>query len=804
MDGWDDPKVHILQLVHSWLCDTSHGEWTMVVDNADDASVFFSNTSQSCAPGNSNSSVELLSDFLPQSPNGSILITSRTQTVAWKLVGNNSSIFEVKPMDTDHALALLEKKLGSDIPRDEALRLIDALDYMPLALSQAAAFINERAPRMSISKYVDDINKSDQDRARLLTKDVGDSRRDGRASNSVLTTWQISFNYIREHAPTAARLLSLMSMFDRQGIPDSLLINHYADSEFGECDFDDDIHILSSFSLVKMNVDGREFEMHRLVQFSTKKWLAFYDEEETWKAKYAIIMGASFPKGDYENWSVCRALLPHAQAIVDSRPRESQPQEAWAVVIHNLASYLCDMGQYNTSKKLSSVALQSRQSILGEEHTDTLNSLVIFGIILEYQGKYDEAEVVHKRVLGIRERTLGLDHVNTQDSMLNLANTYACQGQLHRAEEMQMQAMELRKINLGEDHPDTLISMGNLASTYLKQRRWKEAENLDVQVLVARKATLGKDHPNTLVSMSNLAMTYSDQGRWQEAENLGVQVLRGRKAKLGKNHPDTLVSMSNLAITYSDQGRWQEAENLEVQVLKARKAKLGEDHPNTLISMGNLAQTYLGQGRWQEAEKLNVQVLEARKTKLGEDHPDTLTCMGNLASTYSSQGRWKEAESLEVQVLRGRKAKLGKDHPDTLMSMSNLACTWWIRGHRDEALELMENCVQLKRRVLGVRHDHTINSMETLDDWREELADPVQTTEEREEIEGAGTTPEKIAKMSAQKPTDPVRTTKTRVVIEEAEQAPEEIAETPAQETVMKKRKSIAVRMRQDHKSGTD
>jgi hypothetical protein len=53
----------------------------MVVDNADDASVFSHDPSQSRVAGSFDLPAELLSDFLPQSPNGSILVTSRSQDV---------------------------------------------------------------------------------------------------------------------------------------------------------------------------------------------------------------------------------------------------------------------------------------------------------------------------------------------------------------------------------------------------------------------------------------------------------------------------------------------------------------------------------------------------------------------------------------------------------------------------------------------------------------------------------------------------------------------------------------------------
>jgi hypothetical protein len=292
MDGRDEPKVDLLQLVRGWLCDELNGQWTMIVDNADDEAIFFDHTTQNHTTGGLKQPAELLSDYLPQSPNGSILITSRSQAVAHKLTGIHSNIIEVKPLDEDDALSLLDKKLGSAADRNGAVRLVHALDSMPLAITQAAAFIQQRGPRMSVSKYVDEICRSDQDRARLLEKDVGDSRRDGRASNSIIATWQILFEYIRKHMPTAARLLSLMSMFDRQNIPVLLLQIYYESDKGGDADLDDDIYTLSSFSLVKISADGGELEMHQLVQFSTKKWLELYGELEVWRKTYATLVDA--------------------------------------------------------------------------------------------------------------------------------------------------------------------------------------------------------------------------------------------------------------------------------------------------------------------------------------------------------------------------------------------------------------------------------------------------------------------------------------------------------------------------------
>ena len=115
-----------------------------------------------------------------------------------------------------------EKKLGEPNSKDTA-ELVAALEYMPLAIVQAAVYISQRAPRFSVTQYLQDFRKSDYKRTGLLNYDGGGLHRDREAKNSIIITWQISFNYIQQTRPSAADLLSLMSFFDPQGIPESLL-----------------------------------------------------------------------------------------------------------------------------------------------------------------------------------------------------------------------------------------------------------------------------------------------------------------------------------------------------------------------------------------------------------------------------------------------------------------------------------------------------------------------------------------------------------------------------------------------------
>lgn len=94
----------------------------------------------------------------------------------------------VDPMHEVEALALFEKKLGKQNDSDAASELATALQFMPLAIVQAAAYISQRAPRCSVRQYLEKFRKSDRNRATFLDFEGGRLRRDRDAKNSIIVT----------------------------------------------------------------------------------------------------------------------------------------------------------------------------------------------------------------------------------------------------------------------------------------------------------------------------------------------------------------------------------------------------------------------------------------------------------------------------------------------------------------------------------------------------------------------------------------------------------------------------------------
>jgi tetratricopeptide (TPR) repeat protein len=712
----DKPEANILQLIHNWLCDETNGHWAMIIDNADDPSVLFGqpDRTKSSECNDSTQASSCLADFLPQSPNGSILITSRNRDVAHRLTGSSSNIIKVEPMDQSDALALLHKKLQGDLSTDDAVELLQTLDYMPLAITQAAAYISQRAPRITISRYLDNLHRSDNDRATLLKKDVGDVRRDGSASNSIIATWQISFEHIRKERPAAARLLSLMSLFDRQGIPDSLLYNHYQEGDDIEADFEEDIYTLASYSLVGTNVEGKEFEMHRLVQFSTKKWLELRDELERWKEIYITIMEEAFPVGQHENWATCQRLFPHAEIVLTYRPANDAYLAQWALILFNAAWYADDKGNYNMAEEMNRQALEGYKKARGVEHSDTLASMANLASVLRNQGKYEEAGVMNRRALDGYEKVLGKEHPDTLMSVEIVASVLRDRGKYEEAEAMNRRALDGSEKVLGKEHPDTLASLSSLALVLRYQGKYEEAEAMNRRALDGRERILGKEHPHTLSSVSNLALVLRDQGKCEEAEAITRRALDGRERILGKEHPHTLLSVSNLALVLRDQGKCEEAEAISRRALDGIEKILGKEHPDTLTSVSIMASMLKDQGKYEEAEAMSRRALDGIEKILGKENLRTLTSFNNLALILQDRGKYEEAEAMSRRALDGIEKILGKENPHTLTSLNNLALILQDRGKYEEAEAMSRRVLDGREKILGKEHPYTLTSLSSL------------------------------------------------------------------------------------------
>ena len=700
--------------------------WVLILDNADDLSLFGVGSES-----RSNTSTNLLGQ-VPRALSGTVLWTSRDERIAGTLVGPRRGI-GVGPMTSHESNELLGIAGNLAISEDMsgAAALLDELERLPLAISQAGAYM--RRTSMPTEEYLALLKKGKK-RWQILKEAEPDRHRRPLTPNSILETWAISMERIREENKMAYRMMHVVAYLDYRNIPFEILAkageqgfgdecddkdkyngennDEYSDeyddgysdessdeySESSGVEVDDELEVqraitrLKEFSFLSVSKVGnsrRSYEMHKLVheaaryQSRTKNAMEFgvdgYDSDQHDMVEGSIyfprvairVMIQLFPLPEPETWWRCEQYLAHAIAVVKWAKGCGQ-QILAAHFLSCVALFLHQRGRWRENEPLIKTALRLRRNVLGEKHPDTIQIMVPLAITYRKQGRYSEAEEISVKLLDLSREVLGENHPNTASSMAGLATTYHAQGQYNKAEEICIKVLDLRREMLGEKHPDTIASMASLATTYHAQGRHDEAGVISVRALILQQEVLGETHPGTISSMVDLATTYHAQGRYNKAEKICIKVLHLRREVLGEKHPDTIASMASLATTYHAQGRHDEAGVISVRALILQQEVLGEKHPETISSMVGLATTYHAQGRYDEAEVVSIRALNLQQEVLGEKHPETTRSMEVLAATYQMQGHCTKARDIYVGVLGLRQEVLGEKHPETLEAMRDL------------------------------------------------------------------------------------------------------------------------------------
>jgi Tfp pilus assembly protein PilF len=234
---------------------------------------------------------------------------------------------------------------------------------------------------------------------------------------------------------------------------------------------------LVSYSLIRVEMETVSFDMHRLVQLSVRTWLQIHLELAWWQEKSRAIVAEMYPDGQYERWTECQRLLPHAEEVMKSISAENKEDRLhMATISLNCGWYLLGRGRYEEAEVMCRRALEVREEVLGREHSDTLTSVSNLGNVLSGQGKYEEVEVMYRRALEAQEKVLR------------------------------------------RENPDTASSASNVGNVFSNQRKYKEAEAIYRRVLEACEKVLGQEHSHTLTSVSNLGSVLNSQGKYEVVE----------------------------------------------------------------------------------------------------------------------------------------------------------------------------------------------------------------------------------------------------------------------------------------------
>jgi hypothetical protein len=132
---------------------------------------------------------------------------------------------------------------------------------------------------------------------------------------------------------------------------------------------------LRSYSLVSYTTAKTTFEMHRLVQVATKKWLRAANQFDLWASRFISNLEEAFPTSDFHNWATCRSLFPQAIAAMDVKVTKRTVVLRQASLLLRSGQYASAQGAYADGERMEKGSLDARREVLGKGHPDTLTSM---------------------------------------------------------------------------------------------------------------------------------------------------------------------------------------------------------------------------------------------------------------------------------------------------------------------------------------------------------------------------------------------------------------------------------------------
>lgn len=519
--------------MHKWLNDEDHGHWLLILDNADDTEMFFPKPVLDSSP-DENISTTGLASYLPRSSKGSILITTRNKILGKDLANGNMPT-EIEHFTPEDAEILLRAKVPQDRWEEtDASKLVEALGCLPLAITQSAAYVSNY--NVSLKEYFAEVENDDLNLKDYLSEDLQDPRRELGSPNSVFRTWMLSFNQIRHQSPKAAQILSLMAVLDRQGVPKSLLRKENDRS----IDFTTALGTLQAFCLIKPEVGGDTFMMHRLVQLSTQNWLEMEGTHLAYKGKALEMLSAKFPSGEYRTWKICESLLPHAEVVLKYSCTAESRRLDRASLLFYVAWYSLQQGRLDIAQIYAKECYEVFQMLSDGDHIMILDCLILIGMGQIVKGDHEAAETMLRQALHKYETVLGKENQAVLRSQDLLAESLDFQGKYKHAEKLYQQVYKVREKRLGMEHIDTLRSVQNSSRVFERLGSFDAAEEWRRRALKGFEEILGELHPHTSGAAGSLAMILEHQRRFDDAAPLYQRACAGFKDALGPDNQHTL------------------------------------------------------------------------------------------------------------------------------------------------------------------------------------------------------------------------------------------------------------------------
>jgi len=338
----DKPMMELdkqIALVQHWL--SQHEGWLLVLDNVEPE-------------------VNWRAIWL-DTMRGQVLLTSRASVIdegVHSLDLDKMSVDDSRDMILRRVLKKQSLRNVDAADKDAAQALAILLDGLPLALSQACAYIQQT--KCGIAAYV---QLYEAEGYKLM-------RQRGKVSEHehpepVATTWKLSYQKLQAENPATIELLKLCAFLDADEIPEEIF-----SQEYESLAFNDMLGSIQNFSLLQRKTENKMLSMHRLVQADIRADLS-PEQQQKYGLQAVRLLAAVFTyePNNIDTWSKPERLLASSLKLSEWINQLQFEIEESSLLLNQLAFYLDEVkANYSQALPLYERSLAIFRSVFDDNH----------------------------------------------------------------------------------------------------------------------------------------------------------------------------------------------------------------------------------------------------------------------------------------------------------------------------------------------------------------------------------------------------------------------------------------------------
>ncbi|KAI9150814.1 hypothetical protein HJFPF1_10591 [Paramyrothecium foliicola] len=606
-------------------------------------------------------------DYVPASPKGAVLITSRhSDCAALGPTVHLSGLQEAQAIEL-----LLNRAQIRTTPQNIAAArdIVTSLGFLPLAIEQSAAFISSRrlpladfaALYRSRKKRIIAFNSPFLNYRRGSLEDLDEEELSRNEPLNVWTTWELSFEQIGRSTsdfdcdPEALKsFLTQLAFFNKSDIRMQLFKQHWKQCK-------------QPPSWMSMFVDEDDQEWD---DFAYQECL--FSLQKLSLIQYQDSFDQSPDDGGFSASTTDRSCVSMHTLVRDWIQLRLSPKERsnYSVQALKILSSSID-----SDKKGTGLSIGEQQELLA--HLDaSISAALDLNVgwgnnqLFDLEFCFDNASWL----LSIRMKLHGTTSKATLDGEIALSNVDLNQGK-YKEVESRMKTALLRQ-DYAWHSTDIFTCKRLLAFSHFKQGRYEESVATLTSILDDNEPSTGRDGNHTVIldAQELLAQVYRTMGKHVEARSLYNLILSGIDA-CSEYHVPTRRwhCMVHLANSYRDEALRVRAADLYREAIDGFILHLGPDHPSSLTARLFFAilESDFAVDDFDIPRKILEDVIERLTKVLGPKHVDTIKAISNLAILQHRAHQPDKAELLFRKALAAR-----------------LVGLLWAKGQADDAEKL--------------------------------------------------------------------------------------------------------------------